>query len=210
MQEANKHKKHCIFVTEEEKPDWWIKRNGTFQPRPELIDEYRRNSNGKSLHLIPLSGLLKKFDAAPKAIEQVQELEKTIRRFNADEYFGVYKNHNIKDFNDQFRRDFSINEYNCKSDYDKIVEIISEKILETIDFANERPDICDEKFIVGRNGNLITINEYIYELKNELLEFELKFKRKGKKLAAVFCLTRMTISVTLVRYAQFIFPAQSH
>lgn len=76
LQEAEATKKHCIFVTEEEKADWWIKKNGTFQPRPELIDEYRRASDGKSLHLLPLSGLLSQFDAEQTVVKQVQDLEK--------------------------------------------------------------------------------------------------------------------------------------
>lgn len=76
LQQAERTKKHCIFVTEEEKSDWWIKKNGTFQPRPELIDEYRRVSGGKSLHLIPLSGLLSQFDAGKKVVKQVQDLER--------------------------------------------------------------------------------------------------------------------------------------
>lgn len=76
LQEAKRTQKHCIFVTEEEKADWWIKKHGTFQPRPELIDEYRRASGGKSLHLIPLSGLLLQFKAKKQVVEQIQELEK--------------------------------------------------------------------------------------------------------------------------------------
>jgi rRNA-processing protein FCF1 len=75
LHEGDKRKVHCIFVTEEEKPDWWIKRHGTFQPRPELIEEYRRASGGKSLHLLPLSGLLAVFKASKEVVKQVQDVE---------------------------------------------------------------------------------------------------------------------------------------
>ncbi|GEB39271.1 hypothetical protein GLI01_33060 [Gluconacetobacter liquefaciens] len=79
LHEGEKRKAHCIFVTEEEKPDWWVKRHGTFQPRPELIDEYRRASDGKSIHLVPLSGLLSVFKANEEVVQQVQKLEQRKR-----------------------------------------------------------------------------------------------------------------------------------
>ena len=79
LQEGENRQVHCIFVTEEEKPDWWVKRHGTFQPRPELIEEYRRASGGKSLHLLPLSGLLSAFKANEEVVQQVQELEERKR-----------------------------------------------------------------------------------------------------------------------------------
>lgn len=75
LQEGERRKAHCIFVTEEQKADWWIKRHGAFQPRPELIDEYRRNSGGKSLHLLPLSALLSNYKATAAAVNEVQEVE---------------------------------------------------------------------------------------------------------------------------------------
>lgn len=74
---------HCIFVTEEEKPDWWVKRQGTFQPRPELIDEYRRETSGKSIQLLPLSGLLSAFEADKEVVQQVQQLEEEKREIDA-------------------------------------------------------------------------------------------------------------------------------
>ena len=80
LQEGAKRKVHCIFVTEEEKPDWWIKRHGTFQPRPELVEEYRRASEGKSFHLAPLSGLLASFKASEDVVKQVQDIEETKKK----------------------------------------------------------------------------------------------------------------------------------
>jgi hypothetical protein len=75
LQEGAARQTHCIFVTEEEKPDWWVKRQGTFQPRPELIDEYRRETGGKSIQMLPLSGLLSAFEATEEVVQQVQQLE---------------------------------------------------------------------------------------------------------------------------------------
>lgn len=85
LQEAQRRKTHCIFVTEEQKADWWIKRHGAFQPRPELIEEYRRASGGKSLHLLPLSALLATFKAPVSTISEVQLLEGERRDVSARE-----------------------------------------------------------------------------------------------------------------------------
>lgn len=69
---------HVIFVSEETKPDWWQNANGAeFLPRLELIDEYRRASNGKSLHIIKLSKLLEIYKASEAAIKEAQGVEKT-------------------------------------------------------------------------------------------------------------------------------------
>lgn len=96
LQEAERRKTHCIFVTEEQKADWWIRRHGAFQPRPELIEEYRRASGGKSLHLLPLSALLSNFKATAEAVNEVQEVEVKRRRsrfkFKHDAIEG-YTNH---------------------------------------------------------------------------------------------------------------------
>lgn len=76
--------RHVIFVSEEEKPDWWQKSNGAeFLPRYELVDEYRRESKGKSLHIVKLSRLLQLFDASNTAIEETKSVER-MNRSNLD------------------------------------------------------------------------------------------------------------------------------
>ena len=73
-------KQHMIFVSEETKPDWWQRSNGAeFLPRYELVDEYRRASNGKSLHLINLSRLLQLFEASNTAVEEARSVERKNR-----------------------------------------------------------------------------------------------------------------------------------
>lgn len=84
LQEGASRNVHCIFVTEEEKSDWWVKRQGTFQPRPELMDEYRRATGGKSIHLLPLSSLLSAFQADQVVVQQVQMLEEEKRESDVD------------------------------------------------------------------------------------------------------------------------------
>lgn len=69
-------KRDVIFVTEDVKPDWWNQSNGSeFLPRFELIDEYRRASGGKTLHIIRFSRLLELFEMEQELIEAAKKVE---------------------------------------------------------------------------------------------------------------------------------------
>lgn len=71
-------KKHVIFVSGEEKADWWLRSEGqTIFPRFELVDEYRRASSGASFHIIKLSTLLELFDATSETVEEIRAEEHT-------------------------------------------------------------------------------------------------------------------------------------
>lgn len=75
------HEKHAILVSEDGKPDWFQKSNGSaFLPRYELIDEYRRASKGKTLHIVKLSKLLELFKASKTAIVETQSIERLRER----------------------------------------------------------------------------------------------------------------------------------
>jgi hypothetical protein len=76
---AAERKCHAIFVTDEAKNDWWVRSNGAYHPRPELIEEYRAHSGGKSLHMMPLSGLLAAFESPTDVVQQALELEQSVK-----------------------------------------------------------------------------------------------------------------------------------
>lgn len=68
--------KDLVFVTGEEKADWFVRSGG--EPvftRPELLIEYRRASGGKNLHLSSLAELLRQFGAADEIVEEVRSAE---------------------------------------------------------------------------------------------------------------------------------------
>lgn len=68
-----------LFVTGEEKADWWQRASGRpFLPRLELVDEYRRASDGHSLLLTSLADLLRLFGAERNTILEVQAEENTV------------------------------------------------------------------------------------------------------------------------------------
>ncbi|WP_104047640.1 PIN domain-containing protein [Vibrio jasicida] len=79
-----------IFVTEDVKPDWWNQSNGSeFLPRFELIDEFRRDTNGCTLHMVRLSKLLELFSVQKELIQETvnAEKERKNRLFNMLERF---------------------------------------------------------------------------------------------------------------------------
>ncbi len=72
-------KTDCIFVTEDSKGDWWVQSEGTFQPRIELVEEYRRATQGRTIHLMSLSHFLSTFGAEERAVDETQKVEKAQR-----------------------------------------------------------------------------------------------------------------------------------
>ncbi|MBW3573004.1 MAG: DUF4935 domain-containing protein, partial [Gemmatimonadetes bacterium] len=73
---ARAEKKHVLFVTGEEKADWQYRSaGGGLYPRFELVDEFRRASEGKSFFIAPLSTLLALFDVSSAIVEEVRKEE---------------------------------------------------------------------------------------------------------------------------------------
>lgn len=73
---GREHKKDLIFVTGEEKADWFVRSGGEpIFARPELLVEYRGASGGKNLHLSSLAELLRQFGAAATVVEEIRSAE---------------------------------------------------------------------------------------------------------------------------------------
>lgn len=76
LQIGASRKRHLIFVSGDEKSDWQYRANNSaVMPRVELVDEYRRASDGKSFHMTSLSALLSFFETTPSAVRQVETAE---------------------------------------------------------------------------------------------------------------------------------------
>jgi hypothetical protein len=70
------HKKSVIFVSGDEKADWWHQTNKqALYPRYELVDEFRRCSDGQSFHIIRLSRLLELFGASKHIVAEIKQEE---------------------------------------------------------------------------------------------------------------------------------------
>lgn len=73
---GQEHKKPIIFVSGDEKADWWYHSDtDNLFPRYELVDEYRRNSGGSSFQIVKFSTFLDVYGASPKAVEEVRKEE---------------------------------------------------------------------------------------------------------------------------------------
>lgn len=70
------HKKSTLFISGEEKADWFHKSESLpLYPRYELVDEYRRVSNGQTFHIIPFSRFLDTYGASESTVQEVKEEE---------------------------------------------------------------------------------------------------------------------------------------
>ena len=76
LEVGKSHKKNVIFVSGDEKADWWHKsENRALYPRYELTDEFRRYSDGQTFHIISFSSLLDLYDVSEDVIQEVRVKE---------------------------------------------------------------------------------------------------------------------------------------
>lgn len=69
-------KQPVCFVSGDEKADWYNRSNNqALYPRHELIDEFRRCSDGQSFHMINFSRFLNLFGASDSVVEEVKAEE---------------------------------------------------------------------------------------------------------------------------------------
>lgn len=67
------------FVTADSKSDWFVNSsNRPLYPRPELIDEYRRHSDGHNIKIISLHELLSEMSAPTQLVEEVANAERAV------------------------------------------------------------------------------------------------------------------------------------
>ncbi|MCP3105470.1 PIN-like domain-containing protein [Myxococcus sp. K15C18031901] len=77
---ARERKRPLIFVTGEEKSDWQHRSGGRgFLPRFELVDEYRRASDGAAFYIIQMSELLELLQVEDSAVEEIKQEEQRSR-----------------------------------------------------------------------------------------------------------------------------------
>lgn len=73
---GREQKKDLIFITGEEKADWFVRSdNERIYPRPELVDEYRRASDGRNIRLSTLAELLEEMQAPADVVKEVKSAE---------------------------------------------------------------------------------------------------------------------------------------
>jgi predicted nucleic-acid-binding protein len=90
---GSKYKKDLIFVTGDEKSDWFIRANGAgAYPRPELIAEYRRHSEGSNLRLISFHDVLREMSVPSDVVSEVENAEASINsEIRPGRPFGIFR-----------------------------------------------------------------------------------------------------------------------
>lgn len=79
LQIGRDSKKSVVFVTADSKGDWWTFRGSSERPRLELIEEFRRETEGCSFYLIKLSQLLDLFGGESEAVSKVKAAEERFK-----------------------------------------------------------------------------------------------------------------------------------
>jgi hypothetical protein len=73
-------KKAILFVSADQKADWWHQsERGPLYPRFELVDEYRRHSDGRSFHMMTFSAFLEVMGASKTQVDEVRKEELELR-----------------------------------------------------------------------------------------------------------------------------------
>jgi hypothetical protein len=76
LQIGKTHKSSVVFVSGDEKADWYHQSNRQpLYPRYELVDEFRRHSEGQSLHIIRFSSFLDLYGASAAVVQEVRKEE---------------------------------------------------------------------------------------------------------------------------------------
>lgn len=78
LRAATKGSRDSIFVTTDSKSDWYTQSNGAFQPRLELLEEYRVTTGGGTIHIIPPSRLLQLYHVDDLAVANTRIAETTV------------------------------------------------------------------------------------------------------------------------------------
>jgi hypothetical protein len=76
LQEGKKRQANIIFVTIDQKPDWWTQSaSSPLYPRFELLEEFGAVTGGKSVMLMRFSDFLEKFGAEETVVKEVKRVE---------------------------------------------------------------------------------------------------------------------------------------
>lgn len=156
--------KDLIFVSVDEKPDWWHQSGKSpLYPRFELVDEFREKTGGRSFHIVSLSKLLEIFDTAHDVVESVRNTEEKAKEISFQSYNQEGKNNDPSyDLNDEYRLHLNIPPENGIISFDMGSE--------TIKRYNIKRHLVSE---FNADGNIIE-NYYVFDRVSIFPPFERK------------------------------------
>ncbi|WP_008312754.1 PIN domain-containing protein [Leptolyngbya sp. PCC 6406] len=163
---AKERKQPVVLVSDDSKADWFYRvENQPLFPRFELVDEIRRVSDGKSLHIISFSSFLELFGVTDKAIGEVRREEIKANYAYPDSYKRKVRKHHIeKVVGDWLRSQASYCEVNREGKFGDFVwsEWGGASTLISIEYFD---DVVDDVKIVAY-------------LKSSIDQFEINYERK--------------------------------
>jgi len=169
------HKKSVIFVSGEEKPDWWHRTNDQrLYPRYELVEEFRRNSEGQSFYMINLADLLKLYGATEEVVEEVKQEEERASHLNFEQVEGQVRDIGYKSL-------LAVCEWlNNQNEYQEI-HLQSHRYLDMI-------AISDEGDRIGVEVKEVRDNRFPYPLvvKNYIENFSMLHQENFQKMILFF------------------------
>ena len=81
LQVGKDRKKDIIFVSKDEKADWWARaKDSGLYPRYELVYEFMQYTGGYSFHLVKFSEFLKLYEADEALVKRVEQEETQTKR----------------------------------------------------------------------------------------------------------------------------------
>jgi len=90
---AKVKEQHVIFVSGDEKVDWWHQSGKTaLYPRFELVDEFREKTIGKSFHIVSLSKLLELFETDEDVVASIKTSEELAKSEAPEEVTPIKMN----------------------------------------------------------------------------------------------------------------------
>lgn len=93
LEVAKRDKKDVIFVSGEEKTDWFYRSEGqSLYPRFELISEFKTKTNKKNFQIIKLSEMLELFGADDTVVKELEIEEKSQRFFTHEQFMMERRN----------------------------------------------------------------------------------------------------------------------
>ena len=149
IKKAIDEKKDIILVTSDNKEDWWNKHSGmTFGPRPELLDEFQKETRQNIyLYKPPRFIELTEIKNSEKAIKEVERVQESRERATNDD---------IKDFVTRYDFDkiinttdpYDLNDLNDLNDLKKIIDLVDpsydlKKIKDLVDPSYDLKKIKD-------------------------------------------------------------------
>ncbi|MEL7408280.1 MAG: PIN-like domain-containing protein, partial [Cyanobacteria bacterium J06558_2] len=170
---ASKSKeKDVIFVSGDQKSDWWHRvENQALYPRYELVDEFRRESNGFSLHIITFANFLNLYGATKDIVKEVRDEENKITGNTLHGKFlynFISRNHLIWTFLDKYlilekaiENLFKAHDY---SSYSKLIGMSDNRMLYQVNILSS-DNIVDGE-LTNRIYKLIRIRDNIYHDNN--------------------------------------------